>query len=272
MIGLGRLKTLTRDVISTHRRSSAIRTLHRVASFVESAYANEGSDFESNGERTLLEKLHSFDFHTALDVGANFGDWTEKAAAVWPQCHIHAFEVAPSTFEPLSRRFCSPKYRDRVTLNCLGLSDQEGVSRMYYYPDHPELTCASPRHERYQAVPFDARFAVGDRYCDELNIDTVDFLKIDVEGAEYRVIQGFAPRLLAQKIHCIQFEYGAFATQTRRLLGDYYSLLAPNYWIGKIYPGYVDFRDYDWTIENFHFSNYCCVSRLRPDIQAALNR
>lgn len=272
MVGLGRLKTLARDAISTHRRSPAIRALHRVTSFVESAYENEGSDFDSNGERTLLEKLHSFDFRTAFDVGANFGDWTEKAITVWPRCHVHSFEVAPSTFDRLSQRLCSPEHRDRLTLNCLGLSDQEGVSRMYYYPDHPELTCESPRHQRYEAVPFDAGFAAGDRYCDDRKIDTVDFLKIDVEGAEYRVIQGFSERLSAQKIHCIQFEYGAFATQTRRLLGDYYSLLSPMYSIGKIYPGYVDFREYDWTIENFHFSNYCCVSRLRPDIQAVLGR
>ena len=270
MLGLGRIKNLTRDIISTHRRSPAFQALHNVTSFVESAYANEGSDFDSNGERTLLEKLHAFGFQTAFDAGANFGDWTEKAVSVWPGCNVHAFEVAPSTFERLRHRLCSARDNKRVTLNCLGLSDQDGVNRMYYYPDHPELTCESPRHQSYQAVPFDAKLVTGDRYCDERNIDTVDFLKIDVEGAEYRVMQGFAQRISAQKIHCIQFEYGAFATQTRRLLGDFYSLLASGYWIGKIYPGYVDFRDYDWTIENFNFSNYFCVSRLRPDIQSAI--
>jgi hypothetical protein len=94
----------------------------------------------------------------------------------------------------------------------------------------------------------------------------VDFLKIDVEGAEFRVIKGFSERLDVQKIHCMQFEYGAFSTQTRFLLGDYYSLLSPSYWMGKIFPTYVDFRDYDYTMEDFRFSNYCCVSKLRPDL------
>jgi FkbM family methyltransferase len=269
MLGIGRFKTLTRGIIGTHRRSPVVKALHGFASFVESAYANEGASFERNGEQALLNKLRGFDFGTAFDVVANFGDWTSEAIAVWPKCHVHAFEVAPGTFDRLSERFRSFQQPDRLTLNCLGLSDEEGSHRMYYYPEHPELTCESPRHD-YPAVPFDANLAVGDEYCDSRGIDTVDFLKIDVEGAEFRVLRGFAERIAARKIHCIQFEYGAFATQTRFLLGDYYSLLSSAYWIGKIYPGCVEFLDYDWTIEDFRFSNYCCVSRLRPDIRAIL--
>ena len=75
--------------------------------------------------------------------------------------------------------------------------------------------------------------------------------EIDVEGSEFRVLKGFSGRLSAQKIHCVQFEYGAFATQARFLLGDQYSMLAESYWIGKIFPRYVNFRDYDWTMEDF---------------------
>ena len=141
---------------------------------------------------------------------------------------------------------------------------------MYYFPQHPELTCDLPRHDSYSAVPFDAQLATGDEYCDEHSIDSVDFLKIDVEGAEFRVMKGFSERLSAQKIHCMQFEYGAFSTQTRLLLGDYYSLLSQSYWIGKIFPTYLDFQDYHWTMEDFRFSNYCCVSKLRPDLRKIL--
>ena len=73
-------------------------------------------------------------------------------------------------------------------------------------------------------------------------------------------------------VQCLQFEYGAFSTQTRFLLGDYYALLSENYWIGKIYPAYVDFRPYDWTMEDFRFANYCGVSKLRPDLRNVLAR
>jgi hypothetical protein len=105
-----------------------------------------------------------------------------------------------------------------------------------------------------------------------MGIAAIDFLKIDVEGAEARVLNGFSRRLASQDVHCVQFEYGAFSVQTKVLLGDYYAMLADSYWIGKIYPNYVEFKEYDWTMEDFRFSNYCCVSRLRSDLRDLLGK
>jgi FkbM family methyltransferase len=270
MRGAGRIKAWARSAIGAHRRSPMVKTLHGLASFVESAYANEGAIFHSNGERTLLRKLTPAACRTVFDVGANFGDWSAEALAVWPNCQVHAFEVAPPTFERLSERFRLAEGGRRVLLNCFGLSDENGTRQIFYYPDHPEVTADSPWHGTDKSIAFDAQLATGDTYCQTHGVDTIDFLKIDVEGAEYRVLKGFAGCLAAQKVHCLQFEYGAFSTQTKVLLGDYYNLLSQAYWVGKIYPTYVEFRDYDWTMEDFRFSNYCCVSKLRPDLRTLL--
>lgn len=266
----GAAKSFGRRLISTHRRSNGVRALHQFASFVESAYWNEGASFQANGERQLLDRLCAANFQTAFDVGANCGEWLTASLASWPRCRVHAFEVAPLTFERLKDRVSESACRDRVTLNCLGLSDKVGRQTMFYFPEHPDLTCELPRHETLRSVPFEPQLTTGDEYAEANAIDTVDFLKIDVEGAEHRVLKGFSQYLTANKVHCVQFEYGAFSTQTRFLLGDYYALLSPNYWIGKIYPQYVDFRDYDWTMEDFRFANYCCVSKLRPDVRVLL--
>jgi len=267
---LGAVKSLGRHLIGTHRRSNGVRALHQFASFVESAYWNEGSSFHANGERQLLDRLRGANFQTAFDVGANCGDWLIASLAAWPQCRVHAFEVAPLTFQRLRDRLAESACLARATLNCLGLADTAGRQTMFYFPEHPDLTCEMPRHETLRSVPFEAQLSTGDEYAESHAIDTIDFLKIDVEGAEHRVLKGFSGHLAARKIHCVQFEYGAFSTQTRFLLGDYYALLSHNYWIGKIYPAYVDFRDYDWTMEDFHFANYCCVSKLRPDLRDIL--
>ncbi len=270
MRGLGRLQSAIRAAIATNRRSGLVTTLHNIAAFVESAYSNEGSSFHTNGEQVLLRKLDALRCRTVFDVGANFGDWSEEVLEIWPECRLHSFEVAPNTFQGLVERISKSAHKDRAKLNCLGLSDFAGTMRMFYFPDHPELTCDLPRHGEYQAVPFDAQLATGDQYCAVNNVDSIDFLKIDVEGAELKVLEGFKSKLADQKVTCIQFEYGAFATQTKFLLGDFYKLLESNYNIGKIYPNYVEFRPYDWTLESFQFSNYCCVAKSRPDIQSIL--
>ena len=150
---LGSLQSHARSFICAKRRSVAVKVLHRVTSFVEAAYSNVGASFEANGERSLLQNLRPAEFRVVLDVGANFGDWSAEALAVWPNCHIHGFEVAPRTFERLSARFRELDTKARASLSCLGLSDESGAYEMLYYPDHPELTCDTPRHAGYTAIP-----------------------------------------------------------------------------------------------------------------------
>jgi hypothetical protein len=109
------------------------------------------------------------------------------------------------------------------------------------------------RHSAYRATRFDAHLVAGDAYVEQHGIAAIDFLKIDVEGAEYLVLKGLEKTMKEGRIHCVQFEYGAFSIQTRMLLADYYELPSPMYWIGKIFPAGVEFRDYDWTMECFRF-------------------
>jgi FkbM family methyltransferase len=238
-----------------------------VAAFIESAWANDGLDVESNGEHRVIASLKQADFRVALDVGANFGDWTLDALAMWPNVFVHAFEVAPVTFEKLSRQVLASPSASRTRLNSLGLSDAECTQEMFYFPDHPELTCDLPRHEGRKVVPFEAHLSTAGAYAAQNGIDAIDFVKIDVEGAEYRVLKGCGNLLSERRIQCIQFEYGAFSIQTRVLLHDYYTLLSENYWIGKIYPDGVEFADYEWTMENFRFANFCCISKARRDLR-----
>jgi len=270
--GFGRLKQAARHTIAWHRRSPAVRMLHDVASFVESSYNNDGSDIRHNGEQHLIKKLGTADFRCAIDVGANNGDWTWEALSAWPSVNVHLFEVAPKTFEALRGRFDTSSFANNVILNQVGISNQSGMEDMHYFPDHPDLTCDLPRHSDYETVTFLANLETLDRYCSKREIEEVDFLKIDVEGAEYKVLQGFLPYLRSQKVQCIQFEYGAFSTQTRVLLKDYYDLLGKYYWIGKVFPSYVEFTEYVWNMEDYQFCNYLCVSRRRMDLRTLVTR
>jgi FkbM family methyltransferase len=266
-----RAGSLVRDLIGRNRRSVPVMALHHLASAFESAYVNEGASFAKNGERLVIERLSAADFRVAFDVGANDGDWLTEALLRWPRCNIHAFEVAPPTFQRLQERISKSRHASRCALNCLGLSDRNSSQEMFYFPEHPELTCDLRRHENYKIVPFDAQLCTADSYAREHLIDTLDFVKIDVEGAEHRVLKGLDGYLSRGKVNCMQFEYGAFSTQTRVLLADYYTLLSENYWIGKIFPAGVDFAEYDWRMEDFRFANYCCVSKARPDLRDLLN-
>lgn len=255
--------------IAANRRSAPIEFVRRASRFFENAWHNESTDQKRNGELFVLDRLRGAGMRIVVDAGANRGEWSWAALESWPACQVHAFEVAPRTYESLAAAL-APRFGERFLPRCEGLSQSVGTATMYYHPEDDRLTSDMVRH-RGDAVPFEARLTSLDDFCDRQSIEKIDFLKIDVEGAEYKVMQG-ARRLIGQRaISCIQFEYGAFSIQTRILLRDYFDLLQDGYFIGKIFPNYVDFGDYDWRSENFRFSNYLCVSRDRPDLVALVN-
>ena len=264
MSGMSWIRETAGQWIAVNRMSRAVALLHRFAFWVEQQYHNESGDSATNGEYDLLQKLQCEDFRIVIDVGANVGDWSVVAAQCWPSCRVHAFEIVPQIFADLQETVKISACQNITAVNN-GLGNEQGKIQIHYYPEHPDLSCEGPRHN-YHSIVVDATTTTLVDYCASAGIGIIDFLKIDVEGVEYKVLQGASALVDAGVIHCIQFEYGAFSLDTRFLLRDYYEMLGAGYWIGKIYPGYVDFRDYDWRMEDFRFCNYLCVSRSRPDL------
>jgi FkbM family methyltransferase len=260
------LRTRSRRFLARKRRHASVQALHRFAMFIKESYDNDEWDMCANGETALLRRLAPAHFSVVFDVGAHVGDWSIAALKTWPQAGAHVFEVAEPTYRRLTTHIEAAGLSSRATLNRLGLSDASGRREMYYYAEHPHLTCDMPRHH-YASTLFTAELIDGDRYVEEHGIASIDFIKIDVEGAEHLVLKGLRKTLESGGVHCIQFEYGAFSIQTRVLLADYYAMLAPLFWIGKVFPTHVEFRDYEWTMESFGFSNFLCVSRKRPDLK-----
>ena len=102
-------------------------------------------------------------------------------------------------------------------------------------------------------------------------IEAIDFLKIDTEGMDLRVIKGFGDEL--QKVKVIQFEYGIFNISSHDLLADFFShLTTRGFSIGKIFPRHVDFFAYDWPMENFFGANFLAVHQSETELISKLSK
>jgi hypothetical protein len=125
-----------------------------------------------------------------------------------------------------------------------------------------EVVCAQPTE--LIEVDVDA----GDSYFSSKGLSKIDFLKIDVEGMEGNVLQGFSKTLSQGLIKIIQFEYGMVNISSHFLLKDFYDFLVPyGYRIGKIYPNFVKFRDYSWwRDEDFKGPNFVAVLQTEDEI------
>jgi FkbM family methyltransferase len=144
-----------------------------------------------------------------VDVGANRGVLLKQLVALAPNGRHVAVEPLPRHAASLRRRF------PNVTVYQAALSDVSGTAkfrRVIGVAEHSSL--AGIGHD---AMGRDVEiFDVPVRTLDEIAPDPVDFLKIDAEQAEYRILKG-ADRVLSQRPF-IAFELGANQSEVWDLL------------------------------------------------------
>jgi FkbM family methyltransferase len=227
-------------------------------------FENHNFDHNLNGERGVLEKLRDAEMRVVFDIGANVGDWATLASRCFSRSTIHCFEIMPSTFDVLTENMGTVA---NVAVNGFGLSDRAGEVELKYYPGYSTVTSIFDYPQGLASTRVTGRVTTGDEYVESHGIERIDFMKLDVEGSEHLVLKGFSRMLDSGKIEMIQFEYGTINILTKFLLHDFYKLLtAKGYVIGKIYPRYVEFRDYQFGHEDFLGPNYLAVRESRKDL------
>ena len=232
-------------------------------------YENLNYDIVTNGERYVLERLRAAAPEVLFDVGANIGDWTVAASELHPSATVHAFEIVSETRAQLLERV---RARRNVIVNSFGLLDTSGAVEVRAFEAQSELATVYDYPHLTNGFSVSCDVHIGDSYVRERGLKKIDLLKIDVEGAELRVLRGFEATIAAGRIDAIQFEYGLINLVAGVTLGALYEYLsARGYVVGKLYPNYVDFRPYHLKDEDFRGPNYLAVRSERTDLLQLLS-
>jgi FkbM family methyltransferase len=147
-----------------------------------------------------------------FDVGAHIGIWTVPIALSRPRASVHAFEASPLTFAKLKQNITENKIRN-ITLNHSAVFSEVG-SVTFQIPENASvfgrIYSSLNSRGRYDATTQVIVPAVTiDQYCKERGIDAIEFLKIDVEGAEFEVLKGCLRMLSAKKVRFLWIELDA---------------------------------------------------------------
>jgi 31-O-methyltransferase len=189
----------------------------------------EAKMLDHHVEGYLKHGVQINDHDVVMDVGANVGVFSLRAAQKGKNVKVYAFEPIPSIFNVLSRN-AHAFHEGQINAFKLGISDHNGQARFTYFPNTPALSTSHPEQWDNNPGAFKdavkgtmknppmgmkwmrlippafagiiANFLVKGKeevQCDlktlstfirEQNITKIDLLKIDCEGAEWSVIQG----------------------------------------------------------------------------------
>jgi FkbM family methyltransferase len=122
-----------------------------------------------------------------VECGAHIGTHTLKLAQL--ANHVYAFEPMPSTNKVLHINLLL-NATGNVTVFQEGVSDASGSTTFCYIPNSGAACLDNNPLGRPPGLPPVETIHVPLRTIDSLNLDRLDFMKIDVEGYETLVIKG----------------------------------------------------------------------------------
>lgn len=179
----------------------------RLAEFRDfSEYWSNRDLIPTRGEQLLL-RTYLRPGGVALDIGANIGMFSVMMGRLCDSASIFSFEPAQETYERLLRNLRRNALAN-VVAEHRAMGKQAGMVRLAVDPKSSALSRIALDHEAeergrtFEVVPC----TTVDDFCAERGIEALDFVKIDVEGAEPQVLAGAAGMLGRRAIRCLLIE------------------------------------------------------------------
>jgi FkbM family methyltransferase len=184
-----------------------------------------------DGDKTLRLDYDLSAQSTVLDVGGFEGQWASDVVAMYG-CRVHVFEPVPGYAEHIRRRFAR---NPLVDVHAVGLSSQDESVLASIAGD------ASSHHRAgEQTVRITLRCAAA--VIDELALAQIDLMKVNIEGAEYDLLDHMISSGRISKVRDLQVQFHAFVPRAAEHMAAIRRALEQTH-----YPTYA----YDFHWENW---------------------
>ncbi len=170
----------------------------------------------SFNEDSYFKGLVPTDRPVIFDVGAHQGESIRFFRDIFPHCEIHSFEPDPISFREIPE--CAGVTKNNVALALKDETAQFYRQSISHLNSLNRINVASTDSLGYAQTAINQQIEVptirGDSYMQSNNIQKIDLLKIDVQGAEVDVLRGFGERLA--DVNALTVEIGFFDFYARK--------------------------------------------------------
>lgn len=136
----------------------------------------------------IVSKIIEKDF-ICVDAGANYG-WYATLFAKLGAKEVHAFEPVPPTFADLRANYELAGKPENLAINNVALGDEEKMIKLHIFENTPNGHASISAQGKEKFETYEAKMIKLDHYLRENKVERVDFIKVDVEGAELAFLRG----------------------------------------------------------------------------------
>ena len=178
-----------------------------------------------------LQNIIGVDAKVILEIGGHYGEDTLRFYKYFPNSKIYSFEPDPRNIEIFKKTCSNIESIELIEKAVSNISDNELIFYQVYNKKNEDNLQDKYKYigkESYKNLKLSGSGASSlkntnrtdlniynkiivksiklDDWCDKKNIDIIDFIWIDVQGAEREVIEG--GKNILSKVKYIQLEYG----------------------------------------------------------------
>ena len=163
-----------------------------------------------------------------LDIGSNKGDYTETLLNYYKDANYYLFEPNNLNFRILKKKF---KNKTNIKIINKAVSNINGKAKLYFEKlgsaeaslierNKHTIKTYFKKSENIYSIRLDFFFK------NKLKNKTIDYCKIDVEGLEFKVLEGLGKLIKQTKI--IQFEISGATLESRIFFFDFWKFFIKN--------------------------------------------
>ena len=200
-----------------------------------------------------------------FDVGANRGEWTKEALKQCGDSIIKIIQFEPSS---LNCSILTKNKDERIQVVSSAVSDHSGTATLWADKEGSDGASLYHRDLSYSNQKFDTSSEVAvvaiDEFIEKMGIYSVDFLKMDIQGNEFKALRGAERAIKNGTIKTIAFEFDASNVDSRTFFKDFWDMLSPlGFDFYRIQPNGVPhpMGIYSWDWESFRTANYIAANR-----------
>lgn len=210
---------------------------------------------------------------TIIDVGANAGVWTDAVMEDVEVSKAILFEPNLTLVDRMKDKYAG---NDKITISTLAAFKEDDKELDFFYFTNENNGLSSIYHnEKWDYLPMQfgkVKSITLDTFCKNNHIESIDCIKIDVEGAEFDVLKGCTHILQNKIARFIQVEYSPHYKLTGTTFMDVVKFVSEFGYAAYVWDfgEFIKITEHNF-VENYRLENFIITFELLEDFSQYWN-